>query len=338
MKAVFAIFKWFKLEEVKEALGELGSTGMTVIEVKGFGRQSGHTEVYRGSEYTVDFLPKVLCIVIEEDDRVRKTQETIIKAANTGKIGDGWTWITSVESVFRIRTHEQIIDDGLTELSPKIYQNEIAKEIEYSSEYSRMRLEIIEHLQSRNFKVDSLVTINGAKIDFEISKGSTTTYCLYRSNPTLVHVQYLNSVIEKWNEKLLLCDCMRSEIEDACEKSGIKLLLRETLLNDDSSLRLLYKPTESEVNEMIRNFVLLEQLLQAAVRRGYKESDCMNATKAIDTLMEIYGNDEYVQSPAKMKKAWEMLEGTDKTLKKFAGIGNSFSTLLKIIKPIIDIF
>jgi nitrogen regulatory protein P-II 1 len=106
MKKLEAIIKPFKLEEVKEALAEMGVEGMTVTEVKGFGRQKGHTEIYRGSEYTVDFLPKVKIEVVLTDDLAAKAVETIVKSAKTGKIGDGKVFVIPVESATRIRTEE----------------------------------------------------------------------------------------------------------------------------------------------------------------------------------------------------------------------------------------
>ena len=106
MKMVTAIIKPFKLDEVREALGELGVTGVTVTEVKGFGRQKGHTEVYRGAEYVVDFLPKVKVEVALADDQVEPAVEAITAAAQTGKIGDGKIFITNTEQVIRIRTGE----------------------------------------------------------------------------------------------------------------------------------------------------------------------------------------------------------------------------------------
>ncbi len=106
MKKLEAIIKPFKLDEVREALSEIGVTGLTVTEVKGFGRQKGHTELYRGAEYTVDFLPKVKIEVVLSDALVDKAIEAIIKAARTGKIGDGKIFVTSVEHVVRIRTGE----------------------------------------------------------------------------------------------------------------------------------------------------------------------------------------------------------------------------------------
>jgi len=106
MKLVVAIIKPFKLEEVKEALAGLGIEGMTVTEVKGFGRQKGHTEIYRGSEYTVDFLPKVKIEIALGDELVAKTVEAIVKSAKTGKIGDGKVFIVPLDDVVRIRTDE----------------------------------------------------------------------------------------------------------------------------------------------------------------------------------------------------------------------------------------
>ncbi len=106
MKKIEAIVKPFKLEEVREALAEVGVTGLTVTEVKGFGRQKGHTELYRGAEYVVDFLPKVKIEVVVPDKMVESAVEGIIKAARTGKIGDGKIFVTTVEQVVRIRTGE----------------------------------------------------------------------------------------------------------------------------------------------------------------------------------------------------------------------------------------
>jgi nitrogen regulatory protein P-II 1 len=106
MKKIEAIIKPFKLEDVKEALASLGVEGMTVSEVKGFGRQKGHTEIYRGSEYTVDFLPKVKIEVVLADNVVGAAADAIVKAAKTGKIGDGKVFIYPVENVIRIRTGE----------------------------------------------------------------------------------------------------------------------------------------------------------------------------------------------------------------------------------------
>ena len=107
MKFIVAIIKPFKLEEVKEALSQLGIQGMTVTEVKGFGRQKGHTEIYRGSEYTVDFLPKVKIEVVVADEVVGRVVEGIVKAAKTGKIGDGKVFVLPIEDAVRIRTDER---------------------------------------------------------------------------------------------------------------------------------------------------------------------------------------------------------------------------------------
>ena len=106
MKKIEAIIKPFKLDEVKEALQKIGIQGMTVSEVKGFGRQKGHTELYRGAEYVVDFLPKILMEIVVEDGMVQKAVETLVQSARTGKIGDGKIFVTSVEHVVRIRTGE----------------------------------------------------------------------------------------------------------------------------------------------------------------------------------------------------------------------------------------
>jgi nitrogen regulatory protein P-II 1 len=107
MKKVEAIVKPFKLDEVREALAEVGVSGLTVTEVKGFGRQKGHTELYRGAEYVVDFLPKVKIEVVVTDGLVEQVVEAIVKSARTGKIGDGKIFVTEVEQVVRIRTGEQ---------------------------------------------------------------------------------------------------------------------------------------------------------------------------------------------------------------------------------------
>ena len=106
MKKIEAVVKPFKLDEVREALSEIGVTGLTVTEVKGFGRQKGHTELYRGAEYVVDFLPKVKVEVVVADKLADQAIEAIVKVARTGKIGDGKIFVTSVEQVIRIRTGE----------------------------------------------------------------------------------------------------------------------------------------------------------------------------------------------------------------------------------------
>lgn len=106
MKMITAIIKPFKLEDVKDALAELNIEGMTVTEVKGFGRQKGHTEIYRGSEYTVDFLPKIMIQLVVPDDRCDAAESAIVKSAKTGKIGDGKVFIYPVEKAVRIRTEE----------------------------------------------------------------------------------------------------------------------------------------------------------------------------------------------------------------------------------------
>ncbi len=106
MKKIEAIIKPFKLEEVKDALADLGIEGMTVSEVKGFGRQKGHTEIYRGSEYTVDFLPKIKVEVVLADSLVESASTAIVKAARTGKIGDGKVFVAPIDEVVRIRTEE----------------------------------------------------------------------------------------------------------------------------------------------------------------------------------------------------------------------------------------
>ena len=106
MKKIEAIIKPFKLEEVKEALAEMGVAGMTVSEVKGFGRQKGHTEIYRGSEYTVDFLPKIKLEIVLSDSLANSAVAAIVRAAKTGEIGDGKVFISSIENAVRIRTEE----------------------------------------------------------------------------------------------------------------------------------------------------------------------------------------------------------------------------------------
>jgi nitrogen regulatory protein PII len=107
MKKIEAIIKPFKLEEVKDALGEIGIEGMTVTEVKGFGRQKGHTEIYRGSEYTVDFLPKIKIELVISDEKLDEAVEAIVKTAKTGKIGDGKVFVSSIDEAIRIRTEEK---------------------------------------------------------------------------------------------------------------------------------------------------------------------------------------------------------------------------------------
>ncbi|ATC87293.1 MULTISPECIES: nitrogen regulatory protein P-II [Pseudoalteromonas] len=107
MKKIEAIIKPFKLDDVREALSDVGITGMTVSEVKGFGRQKGHTELYRGAEYMVDFLPKVKLDIVLTDEDVDRAIEVIVKTAQTGKIGDGKIFVTDVERVIRIRTAEE---------------------------------------------------------------------------------------------------------------------------------------------------------------------------------------------------------------------------------------
>jgi nitrogen regulatory protein P-II 2 len=106
MKLITAIIKPFKLDDVREALSEIGVSGVTATEVKGFGRQKGHTELYRGAEYVVDFLPKVKLEIAVTDDTIDLAVETIVKAANTGKIGDGKIFVSTLEQVIRIRTGE----------------------------------------------------------------------------------------------------------------------------------------------------------------------------------------------------------------------------------------
>ncbi|NOU22760.1 MAG: P-II family nitrogen regulator [Methyloglobulus sp.] len=106
MKLITAIIKPFKMDDVREALSEIGVAGVTATEVKGFGRQKGHTELYRGAEYVVDFLPKVKLEIAVSDDVVDKAVETIVNAANTGKIGDGKIFVTTLDQVIRIRTGE----------------------------------------------------------------------------------------------------------------------------------------------------------------------------------------------------------------------------------------
>ena len=110
MKLVTAVIKPFKLDEVREDLAEAGITGLTVTEVKGFGRQKGHTELYRGAEYVVDFLPKIKLEIMVPEDQVELLVETIEKSAHTGKVGDGKIWVTTLDSVLRIRTGEK--DEG----------------------------------------------------------------------------------------------------------------------------------------------------------------------------------------------------------------------------------
>jgi nitrogen regulatory protein PII len=106
MKKIDAIIKPFKLEEVKEALAAVGAQGLTVSEVKGFGRQKGHTEIYRGSEYTVDFLPKIKIEIVLPDALIQQAVEAIVRAARTGKIGDGKVFVSNIETAIRIRTEE----------------------------------------------------------------------------------------------------------------------------------------------------------------------------------------------------------------------------------------
>ena len=110
MKVVVAVVKPFKLDEVKDALADVGITGMTVTEVRGHGRQKGHTEVYRGAEYSVDFVPKVRVEVLVDDTLGDKVVEAVVEAARTGKIGDGKVWVTPVDTVVRVRTGERGTD------------------------------------------------------------------------------------------------------------------------------------------------------------------------------------------------------------------------------------
>ena len=110
MKLVTAIIKPFKLDDVRAALSDIGVSGMTVTEVKGFGRQRGHTELYRGAEYVVDFVPKIRVEVVVDEARVDKTIDALVAAARTGKIGDGKVWVTPVETVVRVRTGERGLD------------------------------------------------------------------------------------------------------------------------------------------------------------------------------------------------------------------------------------
>jgi len=107
MKKIEAIIKPFKLDDVREGLSDIGVTGLTVSEVKGFGRQKGHTELYRGAEYVVDFLPKIKLEIVLADDQIDACVEAIIKAAHTGRIGDGKIFVTPIEQVIRIRTGEE---------------------------------------------------------------------------------------------------------------------------------------------------------------------------------------------------------------------------------------
>ncbi|MDF1882912.1 P-II family nitrogen regulator [Sulfurimonas sp. SAG-AH-194-C21] len=107
MKKIEAIIKPFKLEDVKDALAEIGITGMTVSEVKGYGAQKGHSELYRGAEYVVDFLPKIKMEMIVSEDMVEKTTDTIVEVARTGKIGDGKIFVSDIEKIIRIRTGEE---------------------------------------------------------------------------------------------------------------------------------------------------------------------------------------------------------------------------------------
>jgi nitrogen regulatory protein P-II 1 len=106
MKKIEAVIKPFKLDEVREALSDVGVTGLTVTEVKGFGRQKGHTELYRGAEYVVDFLPKIKLEIVVADETVEQAIEAIVKAARTGKIGDGKIFVSAIEQIVRIRTGE----------------------------------------------------------------------------------------------------------------------------------------------------------------------------------------------------------------------------------------
>src|SRR5690348_15221121 len=110
MKLVTAIVKPFTLEDVKSALERIGVLGMTVSEVQGFGRQKGHTEIYRGAEYSVDFVPKIRVEVVVDEAQVDKTIDAVVEAARTGKIGDGKVWVTPVETVIRVRTGERGVD------------------------------------------------------------------------------------------------------------------------------------------------------------------------------------------------------------------------------------
>ena len=110
MKKIEAIIKPFKLDDVKEALNDIGIQGMTISEVKGYGRQKGHKEIYRGAEYVVDFIPKVKIEIVIAADRVPEVTKTICEAANTGKLGDGKIFVTSVEQAIRVRTGEEGID------------------------------------------------------------------------------------------------------------------------------------------------------------------------------------------------------------------------------------
>jgi nitrogen regulatory protein PII len=368
VKLLLAMIKPFKLEEVKKSLREIGIEGMTVFEAKGFGRQFGHTEIYRGSEYAVDFLPKIVILVALPDNQLERARKAITVSAKTGKIGDGMIFVIPLESMLRIRTETFLSDTGI-ELPPN--QPEIPKPSPGSSptpESPQVRHAIIANLKANGYEVEPLVRVNGALIDFQLRRDGSTSYALYRSAPESTSVTYLYGVGEKWIEKILICDVIDKYVENLCAYLGMKYITTDLLeakkqpfappfpspgtiqishvenVNQGGApqtsnvsvrgqvkggISFQYSPPVKGVVEQ------LQSLLPRLKELGANEIHCRDARKALSTLSHALDDLDSPGGARKSKSALETLKNVEKPLGTFAAIGGQFSTLLKQLEPAI---
>ena len=232
MKLITAIIKPFKLEEVKDALQEIGIEGMSVSEVKGFGRQRGHTEIYRGSEYKVDFLPKIDVMLVVPDNLVEKAITSILRAAKTGKIGDGKIWVTHVESFVRIRTEELETDFGDVPKQTEVLTESVlvsAQNAEPDMQYLHARERILRLLSELGYKVQVRQQVEGALVDFVIEREGKVSRAIYRSSPTDTDVTYIAAVGAEWIEKIIYCDTLSKDVEQFCARMRLKCMTVEEL-------------------------------------------------------------------------------------------------------------
>jgi nitrogen regulatory protein PII len=245
MKLICAIIKPFKLEEVKDALAEIGLIGLTVAEVKGFGRHRGHTEIYRGSEYTVDFLPKIMIHVMVEDSMVASAEYAIQRATVSGKIGDGHIWTIPLHSVLRIRTSERLTDQGDHQVdlesalpptpSPKKRLAEPLPEIpppeaEASPEHTVAKNRIHEMLNTAGFKVERSIRLEKSFVDFRLQRNGKTYIAIYRTQAKSEHAGYIaNLPAPKDTERVIICDGIFHAVEVECAKQNVKVWSVDTL-------------------------------------------------------------------------------------------------------------
>jgi len=347
MKMIQAIIKPFKLEEVKDALSEIGIEGLTVCEVKGFGRQGGHTEIYRGSEYTVAFLPKISVILVIPDDRVSAALEAITVAARTGKIGDGKIFVTPVETQLRIRTGEIISDDGVS--FPKWAQNlrSYAPYLEpplrtpmpeATRDHEESKLDILRVLRDLDFDVSPGETIKGSLVDFKLLREGKTTLVIYRPEPKDLDVNYISGVGEPWFERMIICHGITLEIAKRCVSQSIQLLTRTQL---ESKLQQHLKSKKSENNALRLPNISAGSIERLVIGNSTEDRSTKLNAQSIDGAQILTGDKSSGQNQTKLESSKEsvglILQELRKLLTELQASGAESTSCDLAVKAVSDI-